>query len=151
MMAEVGDDEGEAGGGDPPLYDDGTRGATGGEFELQDPIIRSLFRRFTRPSSLLGSSKNQLGLYPKPSSRRDNSPTQSHSQGPSCVSAFDSTRSSMCSPATLHPTSLHPTSLNPSSLNSSSLHPLDPHPFIPQPFISHPSIPHPFGPQHFIP
>ncbi|XP_078031300.1 uncharacterized protein LOC144466975 isoform X1 [Epinephelus lanceolatus] len=57
------------------LYEDGTVGATGGEFELQvamfeevlcvavlfidvDPIIRcSLFRRFTRPSSLLGSSK----------------------------------------------------------------------------------------------
>ncbi|XP_049929649.1 uncharacterized protein LOC126408235 isoform X3 [Epinephelus moara] len=56
------------------LCEDGTVGATGGEFELQvamfeevlcvavlfidvDPIIRSLFRRFTRPSSLLGSSK----------------------------------------------------------------------------------------------
>ncbi|XP_049416298.1 uncharacterized protein LOC125878876 isoform X1 [Epinephelus fuscoguttatus] len=56
------------------LYDDVTVGATGEEFELQvamfeevlcvavlftdvDPIIRSLFRRFTRPSSLLGSSK----------------------------------------------------------------------------------------------
>ncbi|XP_049416299.1 uncharacterized protein LOC125878876 isoform X2 [Epinephelus fuscoguttatus] len=55
------------------LYDDVTVGATGEEFELQvamfeevlcvavlftdvDPIIRSLFRRFTRPSSLLGSS-----------------------------------------------------------------------------------------------
>ncbi|KAL7393665.1 hypothetical protein ABVT39_014136 [Epinephelus coioides] len=44
------------------LYDDGTGSPTGGEFELQDPIIRfTLFRRFTRPSSLLGSSKQRAG------------------------------------------------------------------------------------------